>query len=509
MAKAEVKLTETGYGEETEKLEFYLIDGYQYMLDYDTGYYLKSVCTGLEEPAAALDMILAQLGESGIEISEDEINAVINTLGSVITNYVEIKDGKITATVDLKAPIDDIKAYLAELDPTTKTMESVINDVIAIVAEDLTVADILEVLNGKLDLTVNEALAEIDAFLTEEADTTLQGIYDEIVNNEDVVAALTMLMASEGVPETEIPAQLTAIQSMKIADLITQYEIGNAVLYDLVIPYIYGVREGEEYPTKDELFAEINEMLDVTVAYAFGQRFEMIKLMAENITVDALNSSLVIELDNKYNITKIEITEDIDFIAPAAAPTAAPAPEDGPIIPEGTEPLSTEVEGEYKMDLMGVDSYGKITIVPSATAAAIALPANADVRWDYDDATYDYEYAGNDADYGDFYMYFEEADPDNLVPVDCFRGSLTLYNKEMGTQLLYVNFTFLELPEEDLPSSISVTILSVTMRDADGDNYRYYNGTDFESTTMVINLDHENMTFTITLPELKDTGAEA
>ena len=485
-------MTEGDSEPDVETIELYFIGDYMYTRESGDEFYFKAPIPSVDEDAvnemaAAVDLVLAKFDELGVEITEDDINAAIDAIGAAITNNVELKNGNISVDLDLAAPINDVKDYVIGIDANSKTVEAVIDDVLALAA-DVTVADLLEVLDGCLELTVNEAIAEIDAFLTAEADTTLQGLYDKIVTNEKFTAALLMYAQAEGATEEEYNEALTMIQSINFADLIAENELGDVVLYTLVIPYIYGAPDGN-YPTQDQLFVEINAMLDTTLSQAFGSTVDMIKLFAANITLDELNATLLVELDSKYNITKISNTYAMDLVYPMVGGQSAPEAR-----PEDTEPLSLESD-EYKMPLISIVADESIVIIPSNDTVTIALPANAQVRWDCSSIN-DYELATTDSSFGDMYMYYNDYDPDEDPYCD---GHISVYPKEMSTSMS-VDFTLDTLPN-DIPDSITVTINYAYIANENGEPV-YYDSEDFVTAEFVITFDHENQTFSFELPEL-------
>ena len=297
---------------ETEEFTaLYLVDGVVYIYDNELDAYLK---TDLKNNAviAEIEAVLAEI-MGKIEITEEEKNSIIASLGELAITVFDIKDNKGSISIDAKPVFDSFKDYINSIDKSAYTVSYVIDDALELISEDLTTKIILDELERIAGLTVNQALAEVDAMLTEDYGTTLQGIYDTVVNNPDFVEALTEILkeqADTSLTEAEITQMIEGIQSIKIADLVAQYEIGDVVIYDLIVSFIPNEDGEAEIPTRAELFDSIEALLEMTISdfeEATGIAiFSTIKWQLMTITVNELNAKLDINFNGVFNIDTIE-----------------------------------------------------------------------------------------------------------------------------------------------------------------------------------------------------------
>lgn len=309
---------------ETEEFTlFYLVDGVIYTYDEYLDAYLK------EDLASAIDFeeLEAMLAEIAgqIEITDEQKNTLITSLGDLAITVFNIKDNKGSISIDAKPLIDDFMAYINAIDTVNDSVSDIIDDALALVDSDITTKAILDELERIAGLTVNQALAELDASLTENYDTTLQGLYDSIVNNPDFVKAWSDMLkdqAEPGFSQADIEATITAIQSIKIADLIAQYEIGDVVIYDLIAMFMAD-EEGGQIPTLSELFDGIEAIFSMPLE-EFEEMtgfpiFTSIKGFIANITVNELNAKLDVNFKGIFNIDTIEGIFNYDVITKTPA----------------------------------------------------------------------------------------------------------------------------------------------------------------------------------------------
>lgn len=345
---------------EFEKAEnytiLYVVDGKAYIYNEELDAYLYEDIMqsssldmdGVNEIITTLQALLD--GVKGP--SEDEIAALKKEIGDFFVEFLNIKSGKGGLSVDLKPEIDKVLGYITAPGFASKTVEEVLNDVLATVNEDLTVDAILTETKTLLLLTVNEALAELDAYLTKNYETTLQGIYDSIVTDESFVTILNNYAKLEGATEDEFNEVLTQIQAVKIADLIKDAGIGDVVLYDLIeslvsgdgtvdgfyhdgecvdededlycdyCGYLMGELEDVIMPSAEEkveeLFASIEHILSLELEkfelQVLGTQFiDQLKKVAAAIKVNALNSKVDVEFSNGYNLSAINGESNVDI----------------------------------------------------------------------------------------------------------------------------------------------------------------------------------------------------
>jgi hypothetical protein len=381
----------------------YLVDGVIYAYDHEFDAYVQQEipmpdAEDLDEITAVLEQLMAGITLPG----EDEINAAIEEIkgfvGGLLISIFDINEGAGGGfVIDAKPTIDAIKEFVASLDGTT-TVEMLINDLLRFAEIDITVADICDEIKSLMALTVNEALAEIDAFLTKEADTTLQGLYDSIVKDPTVVQLSKNMLELQGMPADEIEEIITMIQSMNIADMIEAYGIGDLTLIDLFlasnseVPENHYDSNGDGYcddckepvdiyemmsandaietPVvsieKDELidslFEEVNAFLNLTLADVDKMIADetgiyvlaMIKEIVGDLVVNDMKSSVNINFSSGYNVSEIVMEEIADFVVK----------------------IPSAVEGKKDVTSARISLEVKLHSI-SANEIEIALPADA------------------------------------------------------------------------------------------------------------------------------------
>jgi len=282
----------------------FIIDGvfYNYSSMYG-GYVIREMDS--EVNTEQLASIIAMLTEGmDLEIDKAELDAALTLLGEKAIATLDIKNNKGGISVDLKDEANAVIEYVLALTAET-TVGEVLNDVFALVDEQLTVEALIALVSDTLDLTVTEALAEIDAALTEQNGTTLQSIYDEIVADPNVVIFLKnyfTLVNAENEEITDIDAAFdevyAEITAFKLADMITEYGLGEAPLYTVLMEVVMGVPT-EECPTKEEF----DEMLLMYPSLPITEiltgettpTLEDVQAMLAGITFDKLSASLEID----------------------------------------------------------------------------------------------------------------------------------------------------------------------------------------------------------------------
>lgn len=211
-------------------------------------------------------------------------------IGNALIDLLAIADGKGGAKLDLKPYYDSFETYVTTLDPATKTVEALINDVLALVSKDLTVTALLDKLVEVGSLTAWEAMQKIDAWLAEEYETSLQAIYDKLAATDTFRSLLAIYVA----PESDVYQEILSFRLAEVKDS----PFGSTTLYDLVMslmsailvrpeapapeepeiePYTEDTDTENTYPSIEELVANIKEKLTLTLA----QLAEMSEIAAD------------------------------------------------------------------------------------------------------------------------------------------------------------------------------------------------------------------------------------
>ncbi len=312
------------YDEDTQKweidserrIEVALVDGVLYQA-FDDGYFVSQDT----EMTQAVELLSALL--EGVEPTEDEIAEMYKVFGEKAITSFNIFENKGSSVIDFKPIVESFEAYINDIDFNTYTMGELIDDLLVNIDPELTTEIILEEMGRVGALTVNEALAEIDVSLTAQYNTTIQGIYDSIVNDPrfaiflqnyvEYMAEQTGAEVSEEDINTQSQTMLTDIKAFKLADYITELGIGEAAIYELFISLVSSGNETEiEPPTLEQLLMVFEQDLAMTIA-EFEEMFPIpvftsIKEMLAGLEIRELSARLDVQFKGIFEIDNITAT---------------------------------------------------------------------------------------------------------------------------------------------------------------------------------------------------------
>ncbi|MBQ8146288.1 MAG: hypothetical protein IJ039_05845 [Clostridia bacterium] len=300
---------------------YYVVDGvvYEYAEAFDA--YLVSYAQSIDtaQLEAMLGMIIEEAG-----LTEEQINAVLNEIGMMFIEAFQISNNKGSSYVDFKPMIDAFTAYVNSIDPEKTTIEDILNDMLALAGEGVTVEVLLAGVEDLYQMTLEEYLAFLDAGLQESCEMTLQETYEYIVNNENVQMLLLSLvyeMVGEEATEEDIEAMLDMIMSFSFEeDIPAEYK--SMTMYDLIVGFMYSSLSqstGQEQtpPTIEETMAMVNAMLDMTlidVQTEFGVPVEQLLSIVNMFEISEFNSKIdlsfkgIFEIESIVSETKFGIT---------------------------------------------------------------------------------------------------------------------------------------------------------------------------------------------------------
>ena len=162
------------------------------MLDGDSGIYEREYISLPVNVDGVVEAFAAALEKAFV--SEAEKEKAIREIGDLALAFLGIKNYKGEKSVDLKPAIDSFDEYFTKLDLEKAKLGEVLDFLLSKLDPELTSEKLIDEIDTTLDLTVTEALDKIDAKLTEAYGTTLQGLYNTLLADEDVVAALSAII---------------------------------------------------------------------------------------------------------------------------------------------------------------------------------------------------------------------------------------------------------------------------------------------------------------------------
>ncbi|MBR2336991.1 MAG: hypothetical protein IKA61_03495 [Clostridia bacterium] len=241
--------------------------------------------------------------KNGEIISEDDKAKLFKALGEFVNTSFDVKNYSGSISLNATSHVNDFITYFKNLDVQTKTVASFIEDGLQLIDSELTAASFVAKLKEVVSLTASQAVANIDAWLTANCQTTLQGLYDRLLASDQLVA---MLAEKSGVPEENRAEFIAQLKETSIADRIE--EVKDVPLYDLLMS---GVAQGEPYPTVDEFFTQLEGMLALTIA-EFEQSEVMppiitdIKVITQYITINDLSFKVDVDFTNAFRLETVK-----------------------------------------------------------------------------------------------------------------------------------------------------------------------------------------------------------
>ncbi len=328
-------------------------DGIIYIIDNNLYEWSESATAWVlqaedSEEIAQIAQTVKKISDGELLSAEDEAK-LFAELGEFINTSFSVKDYKGSITLDGKPHFESLLNYLKNLDLETKTVVELIDDGLKLIDSELTAQKVLAKVKEFANLTAEQALAKIDAWLTQNYQTTVQGVYDKLVAN-DLIAGF--IADTSGVPAEDRENVIASIRDTKIADMIAEFK--DVPVYDLIMS---ALGSGSEYPPIGDLFTQIDSILALTLA-EFEQDFlpfpilSSIKENSRYMTVNKMDAKMDIQFSNIFRIDSIQ----------------------GDAHVEVSSESPSEVDGETDYSLSKFAFEFKISEI-SASAIQIALPS--------------------------------------------------------------------------------------------------------------------------------------
>lgn len=326
-AKVIITGTQKGLSDENDQLkeEMYIIDGYTYTYDETDNVYYKQLAD-MEEIETVKSTISSLF--NGLSLTAEEKASLNAIIGDAVNETFIISNNVATYTVDEKDLLNGVVDYVKGIDPETKTVRNVLDDELKRIDENLTCAVILAKVQEVAAMTPEQAITAIDEWLTENYQTTLQDIYDTIVNDARLAVILQNVLELQQ-PDADSAAQvqeiLTQLKAIKIADLVKEYFAPDQTIFDLLVALMMPktdmpedgtadseVVEEEPQMTLEQAMAMVNDMLDCTLLEVMGEEVIVLDAIA-SINVNSLSESMSIAFDKAYKISEVTRTMDMDW----------------------------------------------------------------------------------------------------------------------------------------------------------------------------------------------------
>ena len=315
--------TDNGSGERVEEIDgvIYFVDGFLYVYNQeDNSYDVTEI--GMAD-TGEIDAAIAQF-EQEMDLSTDEVNSLLEAFGVEVISAFNIISGKGSVSANFKPTLDAILGYIGGLDVETKTVEGVVNDILALIDEDLKADMLVDSLAGAFSVTLEEYLISVDEALVSECGMTLQEFYQAIVTDQGFKSYLVSTLLESGMSQADIDAYINSLAKFNINEAIPD-EYKKMTMYELTLMLIekmYGVQEPdgdvvvceanqEEKPTLDEVVAMVKSVLGMTlkeVEETADIPISNIVYFAKCLTIDAFDYKIDIKLTDVLKIDAVTIS---------------------------------------------------------------------------------------------------------------------------------------------------------------------------------------------------------
>lgn len=313
------------FSEYFDGMALYLVDNMLYTRNLEKEiYYQKEVdAVSIAELTDAVRALLSDVSSP----AEEQIEQTKDYLEQIFLEVFGMDGNNAHLLINATEPLGKLLLYLNGTDTDTKTLGAIISDALASCSAELTLSDITEKLYEILPLSVNEAIARLDAWLTEREGVTLGELYRKTVRNENVIQIIRNLMKLNGAAGEDINLTVDRLGSKGIYEVIEEYEIGEecvAGFLEKLANSLFGIGGYEDSATQSdsETAAKIREtvdsMLSMTLSELLSLRFspeecELVKAFIAYARSEQAKSALTLTFSEGYNLLELLSQTHIDL----------------------------------------------------------------------------------------------------------------------------------------------------------------------------------------------------
>ena len=284
-----------------------IIDGVAYTYDESIDKYIAEKIQDIDmsELEGAFDQLIGD-----VEISEEEMNALLDDLGAMVISALKIENGHGSAYIDYKVMYDQLIAYINDLDLAKDTIRILLDEAFALIDPTMTVDAIVQSVAATMGMTVGDFIAHFE----QTYGMTMQQMYDALANDPQVQALIIAMVAPEDATDEEIAAFLERVTTTKVDSLFTE-DVKKLTMYEFAL-MLFEVDMSTQPPTLDELVTFINAVLDMPLQELeaqFGVPFSFVKLIPSLITLREYNTKLDVTFKNFFDIDEITLEERVDI----------------------------------------------------------------------------------------------------------------------------------------------------------------------------------------------------
>lgn len=314
------------FGESTTATIYY-IDGYQYS-------YLNNGCFIKSEMNGTMVDLLTKLAR--VELLDEGVkDELLTAFSEELATVYNVQKHQGSISVDAKPTIDKFVDYFSSLDGNKNTTREIIDFTLNQISPDLNSKAILQELRRLSDLTVTDALAELDKWLTENHQTTLQEIIDKVVNDPGAFAIIeTYLINSSNLDPDDaedkeiIDELISKVKNFNINTFINEQGIGEEIVFSLISQSLPPKSENEITGEKvgytaDDVFGNIDYMLDISInelaeylgSYSVQTRdaYTTLIVLISNLDVKECNLKADLNFDDLFSLVSVDGALNFDY----------------------------------------------------------------------------------------------------------------------------------------------------------------------------------------------------
>ena len=298
----------------TNIASMYLINGYLFtsldevhfekdpLLSKDSIDTIEEVTLIVEE---ALGMVLED-----VQLPSIDTDALFSALVGLATETFSFSATSLTLEYDFAPAIQAVQSFVAKINPK-QTLGHLLNDILGMIDESLTVESILDVVESLANVNARTALTEIDAWLTKNYQTTLQGVWDTVTDSQKFVELFTYIAEESGMLPANIIEYIENIQAWELETLLSYVEDFEVMtLYDLFVEAIS--QYGSEMPTFNDFRTILEDYLDTRLEYFIPPA---LLDTISGASVDTLTNATTLTFDSSYTLTEFSNDLVCDFSA--------------------------------------------------------------------------------------------------------------------------------------------------------------------------------------------------
>ncbi len=249
--------------------------------------------------------------------SNELVTDIVETLTTAVAKSASIKDGMFVIKMDA-APVITEFFTLLKNDPT---LQQVADFALAKVDSELNCNAILTKAASYQDKTILEVYDAIDAWLTEEYDTTIQGIVEKVTKDENIIEVFEKINA-QVTQGDKFP--IDEFKNFNVKETLTAmleaYNMKEVTVNDLITMMmstpggsVSPLEETEQATAMDQLIAMAQTYLGAKLSDMVGEYWTMVEDALACVEVNELSVSFGATKEGEA-IDEIEITIAVDMV---------------------------------------------------------------------------------------------------------------------------------------------------------------------------------------------------